>query len=250
MNDKYIGVFDSGVGGLTALEDLKKNFPNENFLYLGDTKRCPYGTKTKEELESIVESDIRYLEKCGVKMIVIACNTATANSYHINSDVPIIRIIEPTCEEANSKDGSIIVLATNYTIKSNAYSKFLNKEHYKAPCSEWVEIIEKAQTDSDISYESANRLLNEYKGKVDNAILACTHFGLMEKEIKSVLGENVNIINSSKCLKKKVLETLEQVGFNSKKEEAKVIIRCTGNKDIFNVSWLDLKYDALEEVEF
>ena len=90
MNNKYIGIFDSGVGGLTALEDLKKNFPNENFLYLGDTKRCPYGTKTKEELESIVESDIRYLEKCDVKMIIIACNTATANSYHIESAVPII----------------------------------------------------------------------------------------------------------------------------------------------------------------
>lgn len=249
MNNKYIGIFDSGVGGLTALEDLKKNFPNENFLYLGDTKRCPYGTKTKEELECIVESDIRYLEKCDVKMIIIACNTATANSYHIESDVPIIRIIEPTCDVANSKEGSIIVLATNYTINSNAYSKFLNREHYKVPCSEWVEIIEKAQTDSKISYESANKLLSPYKGKADNVILACTHFGLMEKEIKSVLGEDINIINSSKCLKDKVKETLDKVGYNDQKEKAKVIIRCTKDKDAFNVSWLDINYDTLEEVD-
>ncbi len=249
MNDKFIGVFDSGVGGLTALEDLKKNFPNENFLYLGDTKRCPYGTKTKEELESIVESDIRYLEKCDVKMIVIACNTATANSYHIESNVPIIRIIKPTCEVANSKKGSIIVLGTNYTVKSNAYAKFLNREHYQVPCSEWVDIIEQAQTNTDISFESANRLLKDYKGKVDNAILACTHFGLMEKEIKSVLGEDVNIINSSMCLKDEVKKTLDEVGYNSSKDKSKIIIRCTGSKEVFNVKWLDLKYDALEEVE-
>lgn len=248
-NDKYIGVFDSGVGGLTALEDLKKNFPNENFLYLGDTLRCPYGTKTKEELEKIVESDIKYLEDCDCKMIIIACNTATANSYHINSNVPIIRIIEPTCEVANESDGSLIVLATNYTVNSKAYSRFLKKDHYQVPCSEWVEIIEKGKTNSKESFDSAYNLLKDYQGKIDNAILACTHFGLMEKEIKAVLGENVNIINSSKCLSAKVKEALDKVGYNSLKEKAKLIIRCTNNKEAFNVSWLSLKYDSLEETK-
>ena len=167
-----------------------------------------------------VGNDIKYLEDCDCKMIIIACNTATANSYHINSNVPIIRIIEPTCEVANESDGSLIVLATNYTVNSKAYSRFLKKDHYQVPCSEWVEIIEKGKTNSKESFDSAYNLLKDYQGKIDNAILACTHFGLMEKEIKAVLGENVNIINSSKCLSAKVKEALDKVGYNSLKEKA------------------------------
>ena len=131
MNDKFIGVFDSGVGGLTALEDLKKNFPNENFLYLGDTKRCPYGTKTKEELESIVESDIRYLEKCDVKMIVIACNTATTRCIeYLRNKYPNMIFVgtEPAVKVAcDNQYKNTLVMATPLTINSPRLASLVNE---------------------------------------------------------------------------------------------------------------------------
>ncbi len=234
-NNKYIGVFDSGVGGLTALKDLQEKFKDENFYYLGDTLRCPYGTKEKEELEKIVESDIRFLERRDCKMIIIACNTATANSYHIKSKVPIIRIIEPTANIVNKFDGTTAILATNYTIKSHAYEKFLTGKSIGVPCSEWVDIIEHKETHTNKSKESVERILKDVKGKCDNVILGCTHFGLLEDEIKDFLGD-VNIINSSTSLKDIVKLTLDEVGYNTNKPR-NLSINVTGDPHNLNYDW-------------
>lgn len=234
-NNKYIGVFDSGVGGLTALKDLQGKFKNENFYYLGDTLRCPYGTKEKEELERIVESDIRFLERRDCKMIIIACNTATANSYHIKSDVPIIRIIEPTANIVNQLSGTTAILATNYTIKSKAYEKFLTGKSIGVPCSEWVDIIEHKETGTEKSKESVERTLKDVKGKCNNVILGCTHFGLLEDEIKAYLGD-VKIINSSTSLGEIVKKTLDDVGYNNKLPR-EVKINVTGDPKTLNFDW-------------
>ena len=98
MNNKPIGVFDSGIGGVTVLQDLVDKFPNEDFIYVGDTLNLPYGTKTPEKLKKLVSNVSEYLVSRDVKAIVIACNTATANSYHLKDeiDVPVIGVIEPT----------------------------------------------------------------------------------------------------------------------------------------------------------
>lgn len=249
-NNKYIGVFDSGIGGLTCLKDLSNHFKEESFLYLGDTLRCPYGTKGREELEKIVESDIRYLERRGVKMIIIACNTATANSYHIKSSVPIIRIIEPTCDIVNKMGGTTAILATNYTVNSHAYEKFLKVPSIGIGCSEWVDLIEAGNTDSQVAIESVEKHLSSVKGKIDNAILGCTHFGLLEKHIKAYLGD-VNIINSSTSLKEVVKATLDEVGYNDGKTHD-MVISVTGDPNTLNISWftkekLDIKQVNINE---
>ena len=240
-NNKYIGVFDSGVGGLTCLKALKEDFKNESFYYLGDTLRCPYGTKKKEEIERIVESDIKYLERRDVKMIIIACNTATANSYHIKSDIPIIRIIQPTCEIVNKLDGTTAILATNYTINSKAYEKFLTGKSIGVACSEWVDIIEAGETKTQKSKESVERLLKDIKGKVKNVILGCTHFGLLEDEIKDYLGD-VRIINSSTSLKDTVKKCLDEVGYSDNNKQD-VKINVTGNPKTLNISWFNEDLD-------
>ena len=234
-NNKNIGVFDSGVGGLTALKDLQERFKGENFYYLGDTLRCPYGVREKEELEKIVESDIRFLERRDCKMIIIACNTATANSYHIKSNVPIIRIIEPTAEIVNKLKGTTAILATNYTIKSKAYEKFLTGDSIGVACSEWVDIIEHKETGTKKSKESVERTLKAVKGKCDNVILGCTHFGLLEDKIRAYLG-NVKIINSSTSLKEVVKKTLDEVGYNTKLPR-EIRINVTGDPNTLNIDW-------------
>lgn len=244
VNNKYIGVFDSGVGGLTCLKALKEEFKNENFFYLGDTLRCPYGVKKKEEIEKIVESDIKYLERRDVKMIIIACNTATANSYHIKSNIPIIRIIKPTCDIVNQLDGTTAILATNYTINSKAYERFLTGDSIGVPCSEWVELIEAGKTKCKESKESVERLLKDVKGKVKNVILGCTHFGLLEDEIREYLGD-VRIINSSTSLSDTVRKCLDEVGYNNGNQQD-IKINVTGNPKTLNISWftdeeLDIK---------
>ena len=250
INNKYIGVFDSGVGGLTCLKDLSEAYKSENFLYLGDTLRCPYGTKEKSELEKIVESDIRYLERRGVKMIIIACNTATANSYHIKSIVPIIRIIKPTCDIVNKMGGRTCILATNYTIKSHAYEEFLRVPSIGVGCSEWVNIIEEGKTETEEARLSVEAHLKDVKGKVDNAILGCTHFGLLEPQIKAYLGD-VNIINSSTSLKEVVKNTLDEVGY-AESGTRDMIISVTGDPNKLNISWftkekLDIKQVNIDE---
>ena len=226
-NNKPIGVFDSGIGGLTVLEDLVKAFPNENFLYFGDTLRSPYGTKSKEELVGIVESDIEYLKKRDVKMIVIACNTATANSYHIESNIPIIRIIKPTAMKAieeNKKYNNrhkILVCATDYTIKSKAYDEFLKDMMIGIPCSPWVNIIESGLMGTNISSSSVKEKVSKYKGQVDVCILGCTHFGLLEKEIRDELGD-ISFVNSSLSLKEEVKNELTKVGMSEKREKIEI----------------------------
>ena len=245
INNKYIGVFDSGVGGLTVLKDLQENFSNESFLYMGDTKRCPYGVKEKEELEQIVLSDIKYFERKNVKMIIIACNTATANSYNITSNIPIIRIIKPTCEVANKTKGGIAILATNFTTRTKAYEKFLKRTPYEIGCSEWVDIIESGKTNTKESKESIERLLSPIKGKVQNVILGCTHFGLLEDEIKAYLGD-VNVINSSKCLIEEVKKTLDEVGYANK--DANTIISVTGDPNTLNIGWFSKEHIDIKKV--
>ena len=250
VNNKYIGVFDSGVGGLTCLLDLSKHFKNESFLYLGDTQRCPYGTKSKEELEAIVESDIRYFERRDVKMIIIACNTATANSYHIKSNIPIIRIIKPTCDIVNKMGGTTAILATNYTINSHAYEEFLKVKSIGVGCSQWVNLIEAGKTDTNEAKISVEEHLKSIKGKVDNVILGCTHFGLLEDEIRSYLGD-VNIVNSSTSLKEVVKKTLDEVGYSSNNFQD-IRITVTGDPKTLNISWftkekLDIKKVCIDE---
>lgn len=247
MDIRKIGVFDSGIGGLTALSDLIEKFPNEDFLYLADTLNCPYGTKTKEEIENIVKKNIDYLVNQDVKMIIIACNTATANSYGIIKNIPIIRIIEPTVNVANASIGKLLILATNYTIDSGSYKVGLQKEAYFERCSEFVEIVEKGLMKTKQSFDVVNHKLSKYNGKVDNVVLGCTHFGLLVDEIKESLGE-INIIDSSLVLSGVVREELNKNNSNSDNKVGRVDIITTDEASMLKIDWFDKKITSIKKV--
>ena len=189
MNKSYIAVFDSGVGGLHILETLVKDFPNENFIYIADEDYFPYGVKTKEQLENRLTKIALKLSEMDVKAIVIACNTASANSAHLNKivNIPIIEIITATGLYALTvtKNKKIGVWATNATINSNKYSEVIEKEAvcYPVKASDLVELIENNQLDETIPF--IEKHLDEI-GDADTLILGCTHFPLLSNLIKNI----------------------------------------------------------------
>lgn len=245
MDNRKIGVFDSGIGGLTCLSDLIDKFPNEDFLYLADTLNCPYGVKTKTELEQIVSDNIKFFEAQNVKAIVIACNTATANSYHIKSATPIIRIIEPTAMIANSISQNIGLLATNYTIESQVYERFLTGKVIGVRCSEFVGLVEEGLMGTPKALEVVKEKVLPLKGKVDTIILGCTHFGLLANEIKTVLG-NIRIVDSSLSIASVLEATIKDQRAENKQGNVEIL---TTKNEMLNISWFNKAYKEIKVVK-
>jgi len=207
---KYIGVFDSGVGGLTAVKEIMKSLPNESIIYFGDTKNLPYGDHTKEELIKLVTNDIKLLNSFDIKAVCIACNTSdSVLNYDMEkeSKVPVIKIIKPTCLEAikQTKNKKIGVLATTAAIKSNVYEKKIRRIDLSinvtsVACPKFVPLIENETN----NIEEINATIHEYidpllAAGVDTIILGCTHYPLLEEEIRKIT-KDINLISSSKCL--------------------------------------------------
>ena len=251
-NNKPIGIFDSGIGGLTVLEKIHNRFPNEKYIYLGDTFNCPYGTKSKTEIMSCVSQAIKFLEKNSVKMIIIGCNTATVNSYELKSNIPIIRIIEPTAKTAlalkkkHDPKGKIIVLATNYTIDAQGYEKFLGNEMFGVRSSDFVIIAEEGKQNTKYSEKICKKVMKNAIGKGKTVILGCTHFGLLEKDIKKVLGEDILTVESSECVVDDVGKCLQEVGFNERGGGIKIFV--TGEPEKVKIGWFNKEYDGIHKV--
>lgn len=220
MRNKAIGIFDSGVGGLTVLAEIRKVLPNENIIYLGDTKNFPYGNRSKEEIIEFAIKNVEILIQKQVKIIVIACGTATSQAIDIlkeKFDVPIIGIIEPTIQYVEEqKYQEIGVIATAGTIRSGAWE---NKLKEKIP---EINVINKAcpmlatiaEEGKEQSIEGRN-VIKEYmipfkQNKINKIILGCTHYPIYEKIIREELGYEVELINTgvtvSKYLKKYLRE--------------------------------------------
>ena len=223
MNKKAIGIFDSGVGGLTVFEEIRKELPNENVIYLGDTKNFPYGNKTKEEIIEFATKNTEMLIKMGAKIIVIACGTATSQAIDVlkqKFSIPIIGIIEPTVEyikEQNYKD--VGVIATEGTIRSGAWEQKLKEKIpdinvINKACPMLATIAEEGKAKS----EEGRRVIKEYMKpfkdkKIDRIILGCTHYPIYEEIIREELGYCVELINTgvtvSNYLNKNGLENNE-----------------------------------------
>jgi len=259
--NKPIGVFDSGIGGVTVLKDLVELFPNENFIYVGDTLNLPYGTKNKETLKTLVSNVSKYLVSQGVKAIVIACNTATANSYHLKEEVniPVIGVIDPTSRYAydNSSSKNILVLATNVTIESNSYQDALNSiddtgNYYFCKCSEFVDAIESNLIDTEESYKLVYEKLEQYKDKnIDTIILGCTHFGLYSKEILNVL-PNVKLVSCGIPTSIKLKEILEKNDLlNMQRNIGNIIINATSDPEFMEkkISWFKGNFDHVKLIK-
>lgn len=255
-----IGVFDSGIGGLTVLYKLIELFPNEDFVYVGDTKNLPYGTKSKEQLRKIISGVAGYLNDLPVKAIVIACNTATTNSHHLKDemDLPIIGVIEPTAKHALSISENIMVLATNVTIESKAYENIINdnkkdanSKQFYIKCSDFVDAIEANEIDTPISHELVKKKLLPYANeKVDVIICGCTHFGLYAKEFKEIF-PNAIILECALPTGESLKKTLVNNNLlNDKKELGKTYINVTKMQDNFKdkTKWFDKPYEYLKEI--
>ena len=206
-----IGVFDSGLGGLTVVRAIKKILPQESIIYLGDTAHLPYGTKSSDSIIKFSLANTRFLLKKGVKAIVVACNTSSATALkklQESFDIPIFGVIEPGSKEAMkfTKNKRVGVIGTTATIRSKAYQRKLKRidpslEIHTKSCPLFVPLIEEGWVDNKITYKVAEIYLNELKkNNIDALILGCTHYPLIKGTIQKVMGKSVKLIDSGEAV--------------------------------------------------
>lgn len=212
MDSRPIGVFDSGMGGLTVVKELIKMLPNESIIYFGDTGRVPYGNRGKDTIISYVKQDINFLKSFDIKAIVVACGTASSVALPVVSgdyDIPLVGVVEPTANYAKTvtKNGKIGILGTAATVNSGVYQKLLSEyETFSAACPLFVPLVENGYAQSEAACLIAQDYLTPLKQNgVDTIILGCTHYPLLAPVIKSIMGEGVTLINSgvptARCIK-------------------------------------------------
>ena len=204
-----IGIFDSGIGGLTVFKAVRERLPFENIVYFGDTARVPYGTKSKETIRKFAEEIARYLKTYKVKFIVVACNTVSSLAMDVVrnvSRVPVIGVIEPGVKEAlkTAKKG-IIVIGTTATVNSHAYRKEIKKNDkniaiIEKPCPLFVPMVEEGWADKAIMMEVIREYLLPFNSlDYDSVILGCTHYPLIKRKIQEILPQK-RIIDSAKTV--------------------------------------------------
>lgn len=236
LKNQAIGVFDSGLGGISVLKELKNMMPNEKYIYYGDSRFAPYGIKTKTEITKRCISICEYFILKGVKAIIIACNTATSACVNVLRemyDIPIIGM-EPALKVAalGKENQNILVLATDFTLKEKKFeclmSKYSQCNHiYKQPCPKLVEIVENDQLD-DISLvkKQLQEYLKPYEGiRLNSIVLGCTHFVFYRDQIKALIGDNTAIIDGNFGTSRHVKEILmEQYNLQDEQQEATIDI--------------------------
>ncbi len=224
QNDLPIGVFDSGVGGLTVLDAIRQALPHEHLVYLGDTARLPYGTKSPASIERYATQAAAKLGEQGIKLLVVACNTASAVALNALREqmapVPVIGVVEPgaTAAVAANTGGKHLVLATEATVRLGAYRKAVEAldpaaEVREEACEMLVALAEEGWSDGDIATAIVRRYLDEANGFApDTIILGCTHFPLLRDTIAEVAGAGVTLVDSASTTATVVRATLEANG--------------------------------------
>jgi len=231
MNNKNrpIGVFDSGIGGLTVLKEIIKEMPSEGTIYLGDTARVPYGIRSPETVVRYSLENTRFLFSKDIKFLVVACNTASSVSLDkIKSVVPIpvIGVIEPGAKAAvkATRNKKIGIIGTEATVRSDSYKMLIQAIDKDVAvtalsCPLFVPLVEEGWTDGEITSLIAEKYLKEMKNKdIDTLVLGCTHYPLLKKVISRVMGETVSLIDSAVEVAKDVRTILETSGLNRKQE--------------------------------
>ena len=224
--DRPIGVFDSGVGGLTVVRELVGLLPGEDIVYFGDTARVPYGTKSAETVVRFAREDLGFLTGRGVKLIVIACNTASSVALPLLADeeeIPVIGVLLPGARGAAAATGNgrIAVIGTTATVNSGAYEKALGDisdgfEIMSRPCPLFVSLAEEGWVDDEVALMIARRYLEPLTGfGADTLVLGCTHYPLLKGVISRVMGEGVVLVDSAKETAAEVEETLASAGLLS-----------------------------------
>lgn len=206
FDNSPIGVFDSGVGGLTVAREILRQHPNESIVYFGDTARVPYGSKSKNTIIRYSRQIVNFLKTKQVKAIVVACNTASAfalDTIEKEIDLPAIGVVKPGAKVAVSttKNKRVGIIGTEGTIKSELYTKYINSIDeeitvFGKACPLFVPLVEEGMLHDSVTDEMTERYLSELKKEnIDCLILGCTHYPLLRSTVGKIMGENVNLVN-------------------------------------------------------
>jgi glutamate racemase len=218
-----IGVFDSGIGGLTVARELMRQLPNESIIYFGDTARVPYGPKSPDTVLRYSREITNFLKGQGVKAVVVACNTATAHALpklREENDLPIVGVIDPGARAAAraTKSGNVGVIGTQGTINSHAYERAIAAELPTAnilarACPLFVPLVEEGWLETDATNVIAREYLGEFvNANVDTLVLGCTHYPLLKRAIGEVVGRSVRLIDSAEETAAETATTLREAG--------------------------------------
>lgn len=262
--ERAIGVIDSGVGGLTVTKEIMRQLPYENIIYLGDTARCPYGPRTGKEVKAFTWELTRFLLKKNIKMLVIACNTATAvalDEIKESIPIPVIGVIVPGARTAIkvTKNNHIGMIGTIGTVKSKAYEKALKKinkevQTISLACPKFVPLVESGEYDGPVARKIVAETLLPLKGTdIDTLILGCTHYPLLGKVIREEMGKKVKVISSGAETAREVSTILHhQDELASSDNVVSHQFYTTGSSNIFaNIAsnWLERKIEMVETIK-
>lgn len=257
MDNRPIGVFDSGLGGLTAANELEKLLPEEQIIYLGDSHNMPYGEKTPEQIIKMSREILNFLLKEGVKAVFIACGTATTNALETlqkESPVPVFGVVEPAVREAiaATKNGRVGLLATRASVASGVYQRLLSE---LAPelvvtakaCPKFASMVEEGifdRNDDRVRVAVGEYLPPLKLAEVDSIILGCTHYPLLADVISEYMGGNVRLISAGAAAARSLSAMLGEQGMTCEKRIAKTRFYTTGSADSFaKTAQLMLKRD-------
>ena len=256
INNNPIGFLDSGVGGLTVVKEAMKQLPNETVYYIGDTLRCPYGPRPVEEIKQFTWEMTQFLLKKKVKMIVIACNTATAvalDEIRATIKIPVVGVIIPGARAALKLTSThrIGIIGTVGTINSGEYKKAVQRkapktEVFGLTCPKFVPIVESKQYESDIAKKVVSETLDAFNDKqIDTLIMGCTHYPLLKPLIREKMGEDVALIDSGAEAVSEVSMLLDyyDISADATSKENKHQFFTTGSKKLFE----DISHDWLNK---
>lgn len=228
MNSLPIGIFDSGVGGLTVYRALHEHLPNERFVYLGDTARVPYGTKSLATVERYAVENSQFLAARGIKLLVVACNTASAlalPAIREALDIDVVGVIGPGARAAVAAPGAgdlgIGVIATESTVQSGAYTKAIQRIDPQArvreqACPLFVSLAEEGWAETDVAHDVAETYLRGLRLTVDRLVLGCTHYPILKRVIQETIGYHVQLIDSGEATAREVKSLLNEKGLAGK----------------------------------
>ena len=221
MDNRPIGVFDSGVGGLTVAREIFKQLPNEEIIYFGDTLRAPYGSRDFDEITKFTLQICEFLANQDVKALVIACNSIVAASYAEivkNFDMPVIGVIEPACQEAaKHSEAAVGLMATAATVKSGAYERLFGQaggtqEFYSVACPALVPLIEDGKMGSEEALDAVRGYVDELLAhNIDSLILGCTHYPFLRPEVELVSEGKIRIIDPAVGTARELEKVLTQL---------------------------------------
>lgn len=216
-----IGIFDSGVGGLTVFHAIRDRLPNENLIYLGDTARIPYGTRSASTVQRYALEDAAFIQTAGVKLIVVACNTASALAGERlvrECSVPVIEVIRPGAQRAVelTRNGLVGVIATEATVSSGAYEREIlaaggDLRVYSSSCPLFVPLAEEGWAEHPVTRQVAEEYLTGLRDhSVDTLVLGCTHYPILRGTIERVMGEGLAYVDSGRAVAAEVARLLEE----------------------------------------